>query len=94
MNFMTKLLISLFSVLLFFGCKSKVYSPEVCEDALNSALSAIEEEAKKNPQAAPLLAGFQQGKQKLVDSCVEGKFDPICLKNSPGLAGMMACVKK
>nr|WP_269746533.1 TIGR04454 family lipoprotein [Leptospira vanthielii] len=25
---------------------------------------------------------------------MEGKFDPNCLKNAPGLAGIMGCVKK
>lgn len=93
---MNKILLSLmaFGLLFFAQCKSKVYTQEECESALTFTFSAIEEEAKSNPQAVPLVAGFQQQKQNLVDKCMEGKFDPTCLKNSPGLAGMMGCVKK
>ncbi|MDF3819617.1 TIGR04454 family lipoprotein [Leptospira sp. 96542] len=77
------------------NCKSKVYSQEECDAALTSAFNQIEEEAKKNPQAAPLLAGLQQGKAKMVEQCMEGKFDPNCIKNAPGgLTGIMGCVKK
>lgn len=76
------------------NCKSKVYSQEECEAAISVAFSQIEEEAKKNPQAAPLIAGLQSGKAKMVDQCMEGKFDPNCLKNAPGLTGIMGCVKK
>jgi small lipoprotein (TIGR04454 family) len=88
------LVFALFLSLAFANCKSKVYTQEECDSALNSAFIAIEEEAKKNPQGAALLAGLQQGRVKMVEQCMEGKFDPNCLKNSPGLAGIMACVKK
>ncbi|GBF51986.1 hypothetical protein LPTSP4_35240 [Leptospira ryugenii] len=88
------LVLALFLGLAIGNCKSKAYSQEECDAALSSAFVAIEEEAKKNPQAAPLLAGLQQGKAKMVDQCMEGKFDPNCLKNAPGITGIMACVKK
>jgi len=88
------LVFALFLSLAFANCKSKVYTYEECDAALTSAFVAIEEEAKKNPQAAPLLAGLQQGKAKMIEQCMEGKFDPNCLKNAPGLTGIMGCVKK
>ncbi|EMY70237.1 hypothetical protein LEP1GSC199_1341 [Leptospira vanthielii serovar Holland str. Waz Holland = ATCC 700522] len=30
----------------------------------------------------------------MIDQCMEGKFDPNCLKNAPGLAGIMGLCKK
>ncbi|TGN19559.1 TIGR04454 family lipoprotein [Leptospira idonii] len=92
---MKKLLVlALFLGLSLTNCKSKVYTQEECDAALSSAFVAIEEEAKKNPQAAPLIAGLQQGKVKMVEQCMEGKFDPNCIKNAPGLTGIMGCVRK
>ncbi|EOQ86943.1 hypothetical protein LEP1GSC202_0057 [Leptospira yanagawae serovar Saopaulo str. Sao Paulo = ATCC 700523] len=89
------LILALALGLILANCKSKVYTQEECESALASSFTQIEEEAKKNPAAAPVLAGLQQGKQKMIDKCMEGKFDPSCLKNAPGgLAGIMTCVKK
>ncbi|MCG6142446.1 TIGR04454 family lipoprotein [Leptospira bourretii] len=88
------LILALALGLFLANCKSKVYTQEECESALASTFAQIEEEAKKNPAAAPVLAGLQQGKQKMIDQCMEGKFDPNCLKNAPGFAGIMGCVKK
>lgn len=88
------LILALVFGLALANCKSKVYTQEECEAALSTAFTQLEEEAKKNPQAAPLIAGLQQGKAKMVEQCMEGKFDPNCIKNAPGLTGIMGCVKK
>ncbi|MCZ8343488.1 MAG: TIGR04454 family lipoprotein [Leptospira sp.] len=88
------LILALVFGLTLANCKSKVYTQEECDAALSTAFAQLEEEAKKNPQAAPLIAGLQQGKVKMVEQCMEGKFDPACIKNAPGLTGIMGCVKK
>jgi len=91
----TSLLLSALGLLvLSIGCKSQVNNQSKCEEALSVTLKAMEAEMSNNPNAGPILASLESNKGKFVDQCVEGKVDPDCLLKSPGLAAMMACVKK